>query len=68
MDGAAGLNRPVWGSSGFLHEFPFCPYRKLACLEQGPDRCWRLKGQGGSVPLLFSLQATKPGNTAPKCG
>ena len=43
----------------FLHEFPFCPYQKLACLEQGPDGWWRLPGQGGSVPLLFSLKARK---------
>jgi hypothetical protein len=43
----------------FLHEFPFCPYQKLACMEQGPDGWWRLKGQGGSVPLLFSLKARK---------
>jgi SAM-dependent methyltransferase len=44
----------------FLHEFPFCPYQKLAGMEQGPDGWWRLKGPGSSFPLLFSLKATKP--------
>ncbi len=44
----------------FMHELPFCPYRKLAGMEQGADGWWRLPGPGGSVPLLFSLKATKP--------
>ncbi len=37
----------------FFHEFPFCVYRKLPFMELGDDGWWRLKGQDGSIPLIF---------------
>ena len=42
----------------FLHEFPVCAYRSFPFMEQGADGWWRLKG-GDTIPLMFSLQATK---------
>ena len=43
----------------FLHEFPFAGYQKLPFMEQGKDGWWRLKDQNDTIPLLFSLKATK---------
>jgi 2-polyprenyl-3-methyl-5-hydroxy-6-metoxy-1,4-benzoquinol methylase len=44
----------------FLHEFPYCICGILPLMEQGPDGWWRLREGDGTVPLLFSLKATKP--------
>ena len=43
----------------FLHEFPFTAYRALPMMDRGEDGWWRLKAGSGSVPLMFSLKATK---------
>jgi len=45
----------------FLHEFPYAAYRCLPFMEQGADGWWRLTEHQESVPLLFSLKASKPG-------
>ena len=44
----------------FLHEFPVCVYRHLPQMELGEDGWWRLNGREGSIPLMFSIKATKP--------
>ena len=43
----------------FLHEFPYAIERLLPLMEQGEDRWWRLKEGKDSIPLTFSLMATK---------
>ena len=44
----------------FLHEFPYCDYRRFPFLEQGDDGRWYLPDRlGAMLPLLFSLKATK---------
>jgi 2-polyprenyl-3-methyl-5-hydroxy-6-metoxy-1,4-benzoquinol methylase len=43
----------------FLHEFPYTVYQQFPFMEQGADGFWRLKGYENSIPLLFSLKATK---------
>jgi SAM-dependent methyltransferase len=43
----------------FLHEFPYVHLELLANMEQGTDGWWRLKDQSNSIPLLFSVMATK---------
>jgi SAM-dependent methyltransferase len=44
----------------FLHEFDFVPWR-LDFLVEGDDGRWRLPaGSKGTLPLFFSLKATKP--------
>ncbi len=43
----------------FLHEFSFCAERALPCMEEGIDGWWRLRSQDGSLPLMFSLKASK---------
>ncbi len=45
----------------FLHEFPFSTYRSLPLTEIVADGTVRLTKHDGSVPLLFSIKATKPG-------
>jgi SAM-dependent methyltransferase len=43
----------------FMHEFPFTIYAQFPeLIEQGPDGLFRLKDEGVSIPLLFSLKAT----------
>ncbi|MEA2639139.1 MAG: hypothetical protein QOF51_533 [Chloroflexota bacterium] len=44
----------------FLHEFPYCTYQRLPTMERGADRNWRLNPAAPTLPLLFSLKATKP--------
>lgn len=44
----------------FLHEFPFASYRALPFMVQGEDGLWRLPEHAESVPLIFSIKATKP--------
>ncbi len=43
-----------------VHEFPFCAWRRFPWLELGADGWWRLPPGNPSVPLTFSLRATKP--------
>jgi SAM-dependent methyltransferase len=43
----------------FLHEFAYCTYAHFPFMQEGPDGRWRLKGYEESVPLMFSLKATK---------
>ncbi|MBI4311315.1 MAG: class I SAM-dependent methyltransferase [Chloroflexi bacterium] len=43
----------------FLHEFPYTVYQQFPFMEQGSDGFWRLKGYENSIPLLFSIKATK---------
>jgi SAM-dependent methyltransferase len=44
----------------FLHEFDFVRW-PIDYLVEGPDGLWRLpEGMKGSLPLFFSLKATKP--------
>ena len=45
----------------FFHEHHFSAYQALPMMEKGDDGWWRLPEGGDSVPLLFSLKATKPG-------
>jgi SAM-dependent methyltransferase len=48
----------------FLHEFDFVEW-PLDFLVEGGDGRWRLpEGTGGSLPLFFSLKATKPARAA----
>jgi SAM-dependent methyltransferase len=44
----------------FLHEFPLSTYAKLPGLEDAGGGYWRMKDPAISVPLLFSLRATRP--------
>ena len=44
---------------GFLHEFPYTVYKALSMAERGQDGWWRLPKHRDSIPLLFSLKATK---------
>ncbi len=47
----------------FLHEFDFVEW-PLAFLVEGEDGRWRLpEDASGSLPLFFSLKATKPART-----
>ena len=45
----------------FFHEFHFAGYQALPMMVQGDDGWWRLEEGRDSVPILFSLKATKPG-------
>jgi len=45
----------------FLHEFPFSTERHFGFMEAGADRMYRLTRYGDSVPLMYSVKATKPG-------
>ena len=42
-----------------LHEFPYSVFRQLPAMERGEDGWWRLKEGRDSVPLMFSLKASK---------
>ena len=44
----------------FLHEHAYTVYRQLPFMEQGADGYWRLPEHSQSVPLMFSVRATKP--------
>ena len=48
----------------FLHEFPYTSYEVLPFAEQVGDRQWRLTKHDGCVPLVFSVKATKPADSA----
>lgn len=43
----------------FLHEFPFSCEDHYPFMEKGKDGWWRLKGGKETIPLMFSLKATK---------
>ncbi len=43
----------------YLHEFAYCTYAHFPFMQEGPDGRWRLKGYEESIPLMFSLKATK---------
>src|SRR5262249_34732521 len=45
----------------FFNEFPFTLRERIAGMVQGEDGLWRLTRQHRMIPLLFSLQARKPG-------
>ena len=44
----------------FLHEFAYSFYQSHPFMVQGEDGWWRLPEHQESVPLVFSLKATKP--------
>ncbi len=44
----------------FLHEFPFTVEEFFPSCVAGPDGTYRLAKHDGSVPLLYSIKATKP--------
>ncbi len=44
----------------YLHEFPFSTYQFLPFTHETEDGTVRLTTHDGSVPLLFSIRATKP--------
>jgi SAM-dependent methyltransferase len=46
----------------FVHEFPFSIVGTLPFVEQGADAYWRLKTKDGSIPLMFSVKAMRPGD------
>jgi len=43
----------------FLHEFPFASFKMYPFLEEGKDGWWWLEGKSGSIPMTFSLKATR---------
>jgi SAM-dependent methyltransferase len=43
----------------FLHEFPYACFKMFPFLEQDHEGWWRLEGNAGSIPMTFSLKATK---------
>lgn len=44
----------------FLHEHPHTVFQQLPFLEQGDDGWWRMPEDVPTLPLLFSLRASKP--------
>jgi SAM-dependent methyltransferase len=45
----------------FLHEFPYTVEQWYPFMERDPGGYWRLTKHDGSIPLMFSIRATKPG-------
>ena len=43
----------------YLHEFPFLCWDDFPFMQKGPDELWRLPGDGDTLPLTFSLKASK---------
>jgi len=43
----------------FVHEFPFCYWRKFPWMRRGRDGWWRLKRDAGAIPLMWSVRARK---------
>jgi SAM-dependent methyltransferase len=43
----------------FLHEFPYTTYKSHPWLTQGADGLWRYEGVPNSIPLMFSIRATR---------
>ncbi|MCX6832412.1 MAG: class I SAM-dependent methyltransferase [candidate division Zixibacteria bacterium] len=44
----------------YLHEFPFMVEDHFPFLQKSADGWWRLPGDQDTIPLTFSLKATKP--------
>jgi SAM-dependent methyltransferase len=44
----------------YLHEFRHTVEQWFPFMDRGPDGLWRLQKHGESLPLLFSIKATKP--------
>jgi hypothetical protein len=44
----------------FLHEFPFSVEQIFAFMERDGIDTYRMTRHDGSVPLLYSIKATKP--------
>lgn len=44
----------------FFHEFPFSIEQSYPCCVRQPDGMFRLSEHDGSIPLLYSIKATKP--------
>nr|MBN1229178.1 class I SAM-dependent methyltransferase [Anaerolineae bacterium] len=44
----------------WLHEFPFSVCSLLPCMEEFEPRYYRLTEHGQSIPLMFSIKASKP--------
>jgi hypothetical protein len=45
----------------YLHEFPFSVYNVAECLEESAPGRYTVRGQTGSIPLLFSVRARLDG-------
>jgi SAM-dependent methyltransferase len=45
----------------FLHEFPYSVEQWYPLMKRNADGYWRLTKHDGSIPLMFSIRATKPG-------
>lgn len=43
-----------------FEEYPFMSWAFFSCMEQRADGMWQLPSGKGTIPLMFSLQATKP--------
>jgi hypothetical protein len=43
----------------YVHEFPFCIIQMFPFMERGADGYWRLPRHSESVPLTYSIKATK---------
>ncbi|HYP41033.1 MAG TPA: class I SAM-dependent methyltransferase [Chloroflexia bacterium] len=41
-------------------EYPHLLWKAFPFMEKGEDGWWRLTGQKGEIPLMFSIKATKP--------
>jgi hypothetical protein len=41
----------------YLHEFPYSVYNVAECLEESAPGRFTVRGQTGTIPLLFSLRA-----------
>ena len=50
----------------FLHEFPWCCYRMFPFLEPDEEGRWWLPARATSVPMTFSLKATRQAQRLPK--
>ena len=44
----------------FLHEFSHCTWKVVAFAERRQDGTWRLPARFPTLPLMFSLRATRP--------
>jgi ubiquinone/menaquinone biosynthesis C-methylase UbiE len=45
----------------FFHEFPWTPWAQLpSMMQQVSENQWRLAERDGSLPLVYSIKATKP--------